>query len=465
MQNALFAVMDAQRGVDDAQQSVSDATQEQTDAQVELANSYGYTIEKLTPLGQALQDLGIDGENFQKRIAAGGDSAQSALQEVLDKLREVKDPIERAQLGVVLFGTKWEDMQDAVLALDPAAADKALGPWKDSLNSLGDAYDTHTSKLETAKRAWSQKIGEWVESAAGLFSPGRLLGPDKWDAGIEWFRDRFLDMGRFISDVFLDIADAADDMADWITRTFANVGRWISATWTNAWNGVRNTAEGAMSWLAGIPGRIGAALGNLWSPLTAGFVYSVEWVKGRAWDMLNWFGSLPSKLAYLVGDMWGGIRESFRSVLNTIIRWWNDLELTAPSVNMFGTKVGGWKLETPNLPLFHQGTGPNGVPGAPGQEVVAKLLAGETVRTVPQERALQRNLAGLAAMASATAAIATAGQTSGPSGAGSYTTTVVVPVAFHGPVAKDAERWVRDTIASGARKGIITARDLPGGRR
>lgn len=418
-----------------------------------------------TPLGQALQQLGIDGQDFQRKIAAGGDQAKSALDDVLDRLRSTSDPIRRAQIGVALFGTKWEDLQDAILKLDPSAAEQALGPWKKSLDDLGSAYDTHTSKLETAKRAWSAKIGEWVESAAGLFSPGRFFGPEKWDAGIQWFEDRFDAAGQWVERTVGGVVTSVSNMADWVSRAFTNVGRWISQTWSNAWNTVRNTADGAVSWVAGIPGRIGAALGNLWAPLTAGFAYSVEWVKGRAWDMVAWFGGLPARIGSVVGDMWAGIRESFRAVLNTIIRWWNDLELEAPSINMFGTRVGGWKLQTPNLPLFHQGTGAQGVPGPPGREVVAKLLAGETVRTVPQERALQRNLAGLAAMASATAAIATAGQTSGPSGAGSYTTTVVVPVAFHGPVAKDAERWVRDTIASGARKGIITARDLPGGRR
>ena len=66
-----------------------------------------------------------------------------------------------------------------------------------------------------------------------------------------------------------------------------------------------------------------------------------------------------------------------RGVINTIIRGWNSLRFSIPSVDLGPLgKVGGFTIGTPNIPYLHTG---GTVPGTPGSDVLATLQAGERV--------------------------------------------------------------------------------------
>ena len=47
---------------------------------------------------------------LQKSFAEGGEKAQEATKEVMDKLLKMKDKVKQNQAGVALFGTMWEDL-------------------------------------------------------------------------------------------------------------------------------------------------------------------------------------------------------------------------------------------------------------------------------------------------------------------------------------------------------------------
>jgi hypothetical protein len=78
--------------------------------------------------------------------------------------------------------------------------------------------------------------------------------------------------------------------------------------------------------------------------------------------------------------MWDGIWNAFRGVINTLIRGWNSLKFTVPSIDLGPLgKIGGFTIGTPDIPYLHQG---GVVPGPPGADVLAVLQAGE--RVVPR---------------------------------------------------------------------------------
>jgi hypothetical protein len=65
--------------------------------------------------GDALKSLGLNAADVPKKIAEGGPAARAAVDDVVDALRNIEDPIERNRIGVQLFGTQWEDtMRDAI---------------------------------------------------------------------------------------------------------------------------------------------------------------------------------------------------------------------------------------------------------------------------------------------------------------------------------------------------------------
>jgi hypothetical protein len=70
---------------------------------------------------EALHSLGFDADAMSKTIAAGGPPARAALDSVIDRLRDMQDPLERNRLGVLLMGSQWEDsMRAAITSTDIA---------------------------------------------------------------------------------------------------------------------------------------------------------------------------------------------------------------------------------------------------------------------------------------------------------------------------------------------------------
>lgn len=87
----------------------------------------------------ALETLGLDAEKMSDAFAEGGPKARKALGEILDKLRGVKDPAERARLGVELFGTQAEDMAGALNEMDLSKARDELGQIEGAVTDAGNA--------------------------------------------------------------------------------------------------------------------------------------------------------------------------------------------------------------------------------------------------------------------------------------------------------------------------------------
>ena len=62
-------------------------------------------------------------------------------------------------------------------------------------------------------------------------------------------------------------------------------------------------------------------------------------------------GSLKGIINGIIG-LWEGMAGGIIGVINTIIGAWNGLEFTLPSRTVFGKKIGGWTIGTPNIPTL-----------------------------------------------------------------------------------------------------------------
>jgi hypothetical protein len=100
-------------------------------------------------------------------------------------------------------------------------------------------------------------------------------------------------------------------------------------------------------------------------------------------NVVNFFSTVGKTISNVVGGMWDGIWKAFKGVINLIIKGWNSLKFTVPSIDMGPLgKIGGFTIGTPNIPYLHQG---GIVPGSSGQDVLAILQAGE--RVIPRNKA------------------------------------------------------------------------------
>lgn len=117
--------------------------------------------------------LGMNASKMTAKIARGGDEAREGLQEVLTGLREMEDPVQRNLAAVELFGTKAEDLGEALFAMDLSTAVDELDGVTGAADRMFDRLaDNDATKMEQAKRNVEVAMqGIQGALAAGLAEP------------------------------------------------------------------------------------------------------------------------------------------------------------------------------------------------------------------------------------------------------------------------------------------------------
>ncbi|MED4783440.1 phage tail tape measure protein [Brevibacillus choshinensis] len=87
----------------------------------------------------ALQSIMGDGVKIIDDLSSGSITGYEAMQKIIGKLSEIEDPITKAQLGVALFGTQWEDLEADVIT--------AMTSGENSIGDFIGATDKATKTL------------------------------------------------------------------------------------------------------------------------------------------------------------------------------------------------------------------------------------------------------------------------------------------------------------------------------
>lgn len=116
---------------------------------------------------EAYEAIGLNAKQMTDQIAAGGAGAKAGLQQVLEGLKGMKNPAEQNAAAVGLFGTKAEDLGQALWALDTKTAVKGLGDVGGAADKMGDALHNNASARitqfkRTAEVAMTNFIGDKV---------------------------------------------------------------------------------------------------------------------------------------------------------------------------------------------------------------------------------------------------------------------------------------------------------------
>lgn len=121
---------------------------------------------------EAYEALGMNAEEMSGKIAMGGEYAADGLAMVLDGLRSIEDPVKRNAAAVGLFGTKAEDMGDALFDMDLSTAVKQLGDVEGAARSAGDTMSSNTAaSFDSAKRSIETSSADIKLALAGAFGP------------------------------------------------------------------------------------------------------------------------------------------------------------------------------------------------------------------------------------------------------------------------------------------------------
>lgn len=161
---------------------------------------------------EGFKALGFDAEEMTAKIARGGDSAREGLGLVLDRLREMEDPVQRNAAAVALFGTQAEDLGNALFRMDLSTAVDQIGQVEGAAQRMFDTLaDNDATKIEQAGR----NIEVAMDGIKGTLSAA--------------FAEPLADVATFISEnrgpvtqFFLDLVNGAIDWGETMVNSAAD---------------------------------------------------------------------------------------------------------------------------------------------------------------------------------------------------------------------------------------------------
>lgn len=145
-----------------------------TDVAADALKEFAITaVDGSKSTAEAFAALGFNADEMAQRFAQGGPVARDALDQVLDALNAIHDPLQQELIGTALFKTKWEDAGDAIKNADLSTAASELGDIDGATQDATDKIDQHASSWAQLGREIDQtftKFREWLaDTTIGRF--------------------------------------------------------------------------------------------------------------------------------------------------------------------------------------------------------------------------------------------------------------------------------------------------------
>ena len=137
-----------------------------TDVAADALKEFAITaVDGSKTTAEAFAALGFNADEMAQRFAQGGPVARDALDQVLDALNAIHDPLQQELIGTALFKTKWEDAGDAIKNADLSTAARELGDIDGATQDATNKIDQHASSWAQLGREIDQtftKFREWL---------------------------------------------------------------------------------------------------------------------------------------------------------------------------------------------------------------------------------------------------------------------------------------------------------------
>lgn len=273
------------------------------------------------------QMIGLNAQEMAAKIGAGGKGATDALDETLDRLRNIKDPVEQSKAAVALFGTQAEDLGAALYSLDPSSAVSALGQVGGAADKAMKTISESPAKtLERFKREATTKLAEvagtfiqfasdnksvmeplaytlaGVAAAVLVIKAGMVVwaaAQSAWSAataiatGVQWLWNAALAASPITWIIIGIIALVA------IIVIIATKTTWFQTIWSAVWGFIRaavqmhvDAIKAVIGWFASLPG------------LFAGwFGAAKDWAVQKFTALVSWLAGLPGRALAAINNL------------------------------------------------------------------------------------------------------------------------------------------------------------------
>ncbi|MCI3272151.1 phage tail tape measure protein [Streptomyces cylindrosporus] len=292
-------------------------------------------IDGSTTTAQGFQAIGLDAQTMAERIGKGGKGATQALDETLDRLRGIKDPVKQAQVATQLFGTQAEDLGAALYSLDPSSAVDALGKVGGAADKMSKTVsDSPSAALETFKRQATVKLAEvggtfvsFAMDNKGAFEPliGILGGVAAAVLAVSVAQKIYATYTAIASaaqtiwnaEIWASTAALLANPMTWIVLAIialvaaivliATKTTWFQTIWSAVWGAIQTafdaTVKGisiALGWFAGLPKMFAGWFGEAKDFAIRKLTELVMWqftLPAKIWNALSGLGTMLYNLA------------------------------------------------------------------------------------------------------------------------------------------------------------------------
>nr|WP_246367337.1 phage tail tape measure protein [Microbacterium marinum] len=365
-----------------AHERVADAQKASAEAAADVAEANAAAADNTTPLGKAYERLGIDAAWAANAIATGGPEAQRALQMVRDGLLGVTDPVERNALAVQFFGTKAEDLQGALYAMDPSTAVDAMGNVAGAADRVGQAItDGPMKEIEAMSRDKDLMIQGFLDTDGPMGDLARTWAV--WGGEISGVLGA---LGPLAGAMLLfrgaQVAGTAATAANTGAMIANNAAWWASpVTWIIAGILVAiGLLVAAGIWLVENWDGVSAFFGDVWENMMTGAETATDWIGDRLGEIGDWFGSLGDGVTGVMNFIGDGIMGAGHAIATGFAWLWNNtlgaIDISIPDWVPFigGNHIGFDKIVIPALAAGGVALGPTlALIGEAGPEAVVPL--------------------------------------------------------------------------------------------
>lgn len=174
---------------------------------------------------EGLQALGLDANQMAADIAAGGDAANRAYQATLLALGNMENATDRNTVGVKLFGTMWEDLEDSVV-LAMQAGQAGLGEFEGATARAMEALQNNgIFQMEQLKRNFALGFAEAGRNSVEALTPLFTMLNDAFQSGkFQPFFDGLSNALTFTTELISFLVENAL----WLSNTIIENWSWIS---------------------------------------------------------------------------------------------------------------------------------------------------------------------------------------------------------------------------------------------
>ncbi len=178
---------------------------------------------------KAYEAAGLNAETMAKRFEAGGESAKGALNDLIDGLLGIEDPVKRSNAAIGLFGTPLEDLNTGEVPeflLGLKAMGSGLGDVAGKADEMGETLgDNVKTKLEVLKRKGFDLLMRGGDALVSFFE-------DKVIPAFQWFVDnKPVMVGALAAVGTILTATLVPAFIAWAASAWSAAAGVIAATW------------------------------------------------------------------------------------------------------------------------------------------------------------------------------------------------------------------------------------------